>query len=91
MPARVEVEEVNRTAGDVRDAKARLARRINPHGTHDGLSGGSSTSITRLFFRSISGHGRRPRYKVTHRAQGLTPRFSADWFTQAVSFMAHSF
>jgi hypothetical protein len=55
-----EVLEQDHVAGDVRDEEAR-AFVITPDGTHDGLNGGSSTSITRWFFRCISGHGSRRR------------------------------
>jgi len=55
-----EVLEQDHVAGDVRDEEAR-AFVITPDGTHDGLNGGSSTSITRWFFRCISGQGSRRR------------------------------
>ncbi len=71
-----EVEEIDTAAGDVGEAQARLALGITPDGTDD--RGAACVSTTRLFFRSIGGHGSRPRYSVTHSVRGLTPRLWAD-------------
>lgn len=84
----VEVLEIDGASSDVGEAEPR-ALGITPDGTHDGHSGGASTSITRLFFRSRSGHGCRPRYIRTHRARGVMPRLAADCSTQALSFILH--